>query len=278
MVISITYGDEKYSRSKKFNCRMALKMGADKAIAFGPEDISEEFKKKNSKIWSQSRGGGYWIWKPYIINQMLESMSEDDYLIYTDAGSVFIKPIEYLIKAMDAENTDIMVFSLRLLEKHYTKRDAFVLMDCDEAIYTDTYQILGGYIVLKKTVKTMELMQNFLRYVQDERIVTDQPNCLGKENYPGFVENRHDQTCLSLLCKKYGILPFRDPSQYGLDVELWPMDIRKRSTYPQVIDSHRDFRVGNMFQLKYRNKIWYKYTSLKWYKKILSKMLMKTGR
>lgn len=277
MIISITYGDEKYSRSKKFNCRRALKMGADKAIAYGPEDISDEYKQKNAHIWSQNRGGGYWIWKPYIINMVMENMSEDDYLVYTDAGAIFIKPIDCLIKAMEKENTDIMVFSLTLLEKHYSKRDAFILLDCDEPMYANTPQILASYMILKKSKRTMELVHDYLKYIQDERVVTDLPNCLGKENYQGFVENRHDQTCLSLLCKKYGIIPFRDPSQYGNDMKLWPENIQRRSEYPQVIDSYRDYRVGNMFQLKYRNTTWYKYTSLEWYKKQIIKFVMRNN-
>lgn len=273
MIISITYGNEKYDRSKKFNCRMALRMGADKAIAFGPEDISDDYKKKNYEIWSQPRGGGYWLWKPYIINKMLEKINEDDYLIYTDAGAVFVKPIKYLIKDMEDTGTDLMVFSLTLLEKYYTKRDAFILMECDEPIYTDTPQILSGYIIIKKTTRTISLIQEWLKYIQDARIVTDMPNCSGEKNYSGFIENRHDQSCLSLLCKKYEIKPFRDPSQYGVNAGLWPKDVQERSTYPQMIDSYRDYRVGNMFQLKLRDKAWYKYVTLNWYKKLISKML-----
>ena len=33
-----------------------------------------------------TRGGGYWIWKPYIISKMLEQINENDILVYIDAG------------------------------------------------------------------------------------------------------------------------------------------------------------------------------------------------
>ena len=36
------------------------------------------------------------------------------------------------------------------------------------------------------------------------------PNQLGKENYEGFRENRHDQTVWSLLTKKKNIAPLKD--------------------------------------------------------------------
>ena len=44
-----------------------------------------------------------------------------------------------------------MCFNVGFKEKKYTKRDAFVLMDCDTEIYSETDQRLGGFIVVKKT-------------------------------------------------------------------------------------------------------------------------------
>ena len=49
-----------------------------------------------------------------------------------------------------------------------------------------------------------KFLQDLLYYSQDKRIITDDPNTLGLSNYPEFIENRHDQTILSILTKKYG--------------------------------------------------------------------------
>lgn len=269
MIIAITYGNQLYERAKRFNCRMALKYGADKAIAYGPEDIAEEFKKKNSHIWNQAKGGGYWIWKPYVIYKTLCEMQDDDYLVYTDAGAIFIDSINYLVEAMDKAKTDIMAFCLTYPERWYTKRDIFLLMECDSPQYTDTRQNIGGYILLKKTERTKQFIYEFLQYVQDERIVTDIPNRLGLPDYEGFKESRHDQSCFSLLCKKYGVQPFRDPSQFGNNKANFPADVICRSNYPQVINSFRDPQIGNMFQLRYGKKRWYKYITGTYYKTVL---------
>jgi len=40
------------------------------------------------------------------------------------------------------------------------------------------------------------------KYSTDKRIITDDPNTQGLPNYKGFIDNRHDQTVLSLLIKK----------------------------------------------------------------------------
>ena len=46
-------------------------------------------------------------------------------------------------------------------------------------------------------------LQKLIKYSTDKRIITDDPNTLGLPNYPGFRDNRHDQTVLSILFKKY---------------------------------------------------------------------------
>lgn len=266
MIVSITYGNEKFEKAKVFNCKMAKKYGADVAIAYGPEVLDEEFRRKNQALLMQKRGGGYWIWKPYIILKTLERLNEGDILIYTDAGAIFVKKISYLLQTMERENTDIMVFSLDHLEKTYTKRDAFILMECDTPAYTDTNQILSGYIICKKTERVLRLFTEWQKYILDERIVSDIPNRIGKDNYEGFIENRHDQSILSLLCKKYGVKPFRDPSQFGRGEYLVgvPKEVLDRSPYPQVIDSFRFGDVSSRFELKHRDEQWYIKTKYFW--------------
>lgn len=192
-------------------------------------------------------------------------MDDGDYVVYTDAGSAFVNKIQYLIDAMNREQTDVMAFCIEHLEKYYTKRDAFILMDCDIPEITDTPQIVTGYIIVRKNEKSVALIQQFMDYEADDRIVTDQPNVMGVENYEGFVENRHDQTVWSLLCKKNGIKPFRDPSEWGVDRSLFSEEVNARSTFPQIIESHRNPNVHSVFQLHYKK--WYKYLNIDNYKK-----------
>lgn len=252
MILAINYADDRYKVTQKFNTKCALKFGADKAREYSPEDLSAEFREKNKDILTCPRGGGYWLWKPYIIKDALTKVNEGDYVVYTDSGSAFINKIEYLIDAMSRVGTDVMVFSIAHLEKYYTKRDVFILMDCDTPEYYDTPQICGGYIILKKTEYSCQFIEKFLHYASDARIITDDENVMGKNNYDGFVDNRHDQSVLSLLCKKEGIPPFRDPSEWGMKKEEFSDAINARSIYPQMIESHRKPTLNKFYQLKYR--------------------------
>ncbi len=89
-------------------------------------------------------------------------------------------------------------------ERKWSKRDAFLIMDADKPFFSDTDQYMAGIQLYKKTDYSIKFIKEWLFYCQDIRIITDNRNTLGKQNYKDFIENRHDQTALSLLIKKYG--------------------------------------------------------------------------
>lgn len=246
MILEISYADEKFKKAQKLNAKSALKNGADKVIRYSPDMIPDEFKRKYADIWNQPRGGGYWVWKPYIISDALSKVDEGDYVVYLDSGAAFISNMKQFIKCMEKEQTPIMSFTLEHPESKYTKRDAFILMECDSEEFVNSPQRSATYIVFKKCAITMKFLDDYSRYSVDKRIITDDDNVMGKDNYSGFVENRHDQTVYSLLAKKYKLPAFRDPSQYGLHARYHcTKDVEERSKYPQVIDSHRNPNISD---------------------------------
>ncbi len=252
MIIAINYANEGFQKAQKLNLETALQWGADKVIGYTPKDMDEEFKEKNKEILSAKKGNGYYLWKPYFLNKAYQELKEGDYLIYTDAGSVYVNKIQYLIDCMEKEQVDLMVFSLELemLERKYNKRDALILMGCDSTEYTDTPQSIGGYVVMKKSPFVEKFLREDLEYAQDPRIITEKENTLGQPDYDDFVVHRHDQAVWSLMIKKYKLKRFRDPSQFGL-VNHYEKDVEERSTFPQIIDSHR-MNVESLKELKWR--------------------------
>nr|WP_296480269.1 hypothetical protein [uncultured Acetatifactor sp.] len=245
MIYAISYANDQYKKAQELNLKTALTYGADKVIVYSPEDIDRHFYEKNKEVLMCHRGNGYWLWKPYIIKKTLDKMEYGDYLIYADSGAYYINDIHYLIRCMEQQMTDIMLFSLpkSYLEKIWSKRDAFIIMECDSLEYTDTPQRLAGFIVIKKTKFVYEFIEEWLFYAQDKRIITDQKNCMGKDNYPGFRENRNDQTALSLLSKKYHLQCFRNPSCITADNDK---EILEKSNYPKIFHLHRIGKVESV--------------------------------
>lgn len=252
MIIAVNYADKSFQRAQKLNSKTAKQWGAGKVIEYGPKDIDKTFRRRNHEILAAPRGGGYYLWKPYIYRKAYDVLREGDYLIYTDSGAVYINKIQYLIDCMEQEKVPVMIFSLEQerVEKGNTKRDAFVLTGCDETQYTDTPQSIGGYFVCKKAPEVKAFLDEVLQYAQDIRIISDKPNVMGLPNYKEFTDHRHDQSVISLMSKKYGFKRFRDPSQFG-QMNHYEPEVEHRSTYPQIVDSHR-LNAGSLLEIKIR--------------------------
>ncbi len=252
MIIAVNYADKKFRRAQKLNSRTAGQWGADRVIEYGPDDIDEVFRRRNKEILDTPRGGGYYLWKPYFYRKAYDELGEGDYLVYIDSGAVYINKIQYLIDCMEQEETPLMIFSLERerIEKGNTKRDAFLLTGCDEARYTDTPQSIGGYFVCKKAPEVKAYLDEVLQYAQDIRIISDKPNVMGLPNYAEFADHRHDQSVISLMSKKYGFKRFRDPSQFGM-TNRYETEVERRSTYPQIVDSHR-LNAGSLLEVRFR--------------------------
>ncbi|NTV48331.1 MAG: hypothetical protein HGB32_08520 [Geobacteraceae bacterium] len=259
MNILINYANDVFRESQKLNSIAGKEVGLfDEVISYSPQDIDTDFFNRNKRILQQNRGNGYWLWKPYFIKKTLEAAKYGDFVFYCDSGSYFIRPVTPLIDSSVATGQEIVVFDLTYLEREWTKRDAFILMDCDSEKYSESIQRLGSFSLWKKSTFTMNFVDEYLRYAQDERIISDMENQCGYPNYPEFKEHRHDQSIFSLLTKKYDLKAYRDPSQFGNGkTQQYP-----NSEYEQLIEHTRmrskkvPFIVMMMDKIKTLTRTW----------------------
>ena len=218
-IVAISYGNERYSKSLECNKKSALEVAmVDEFYAYTPNDIDEEFKEKNKYILSHSRGNGYWLWKPYFIYKTLKyKLNDGDYLIYSDAGILYIDKAQLIVDFINERKAEMYLHRLPHLEKHYTKRDAFILLGADLPFFAETGQFNAAFQIYKKSKFTEIFLEEYLYYAQDKRIITDDENTLGFPNYDGFRAHRHDQSILSLLTKKYSQV---NANKMNIDVNI----------------------------------------------------------
>lgn len=233
--VLLNYATPEFKQAQLRNARTGKEIGGfDRVISCGPKDLSRRFRRQNSQVLSEKRGGGLWLWKPYIILKTLKKLKEEDIVFYCDAGAHFISAAKPLITLAQTEH-DIICFNVGYLDRQWSKRDAFVLMDCDSPAYVDTAMRLAGFIVARRSESSLKFFQEYLTYASDWRIVSDAPNTTALPNYDGFRENRHDQTVFSLLTKKWGFPCYRDPS---VGPEVGYANIVD-SPYPQIVQLTR---------------------------------------
>jgi len=190
--------------SQKLNCEKGLLHGFHQCLPYSMKNIDEKFQRENKAILEQKRGAGYWLWKPYLILEALARVEDNDIVMYTDSGSHFVQSAEPLFELVNSIPSGILLFIHCHPHKNYiwTKRDAFILMECETENCWNSTQYNGAFIVIRKTLESLYFMKAFLKYATDERILTDMPNTQGKPNFDGFNDHRHDQSILSLLAKK----------------------------------------------------------------------------
>ncbi len=205
MLKIITFANNNYIRHRK---RLVSKIKElnfkGEIISYGDKDLDLEFREKHKSLLSFNRGYGYWIWKPYLILKTLLESNENDIIIYIDSAdvpsSIFF---DFIINHF--ENNEILLFNSGNLHDLYTKKDCFILMNCDDAKYHNQIQLEAGTLAVKKTEFNINLMSEWLKYCSDIFIVTDLPNSCGLPNHKDFIEHRHDQSILTNLSIKYKI-------------------------------------------------------------------------
>ena len=241
----VTFGNRSTRRKVSFYqnaCDLrdaALSAGFDTAFAYSAEIYTgTEFEARNAELLKEPRGAGYWVWKPLAIRHALEQIGDDDVLIYSDAGKVALS-IDICradrLAALAKMQPEGMIAGMQLpvaRNDHWTKRDAFILMDVDEPKYRETNQIQVGWSAWTKSSSCLRLLDDWQRYNEDRRICSDDDNVLGQPNYEGFEENRHDQSIYTNLVFRHN-LPFLDFSRrparrYVVEVRQQPqVSLRK---------------------------------------------------
>lgn len=207
----LTFAKGNFVESQKNLLSHLSQIGVNNLIVKSDSDLPSEFMDEFSNLFSQKRGYGYWIWKPFIILNELEKLNEDEILIYIDSTDLPEK-IFFDIVLDHFNNKDLLLINRGYNHGEWTKRDCFILMDCDDNKYYESVQLEAGIIGLKKTEFNTNLIKEWFEFMKNEKILTDIPNTCGQPNLPNFVDHRHDQSILTNLSIKYNLNSFNYPN------------------------------------------------------------------
>jgi hypothetical protein len=215
----ITYGDEKYAAAKQRITEQANQLSIFTSVtAYNPNDIGFYFLLHHHDTLFQSRGGGYWLWKIYFILKKLFEIPYGDYLIYCDAGCNVnprgkMRLIEYLTMVSGSDN-GLLSFQMGFIEEQYTSSQIFNACGVPpDSPIRKSGQIGSTILVMRKCDHVMKLFIQCMRIIDnDTNIITDYYNKI--DQIPEFIDNRHDQSILSVLIKLYGGLVIPEETWY----------------------------------------------------------------
>lgn len=177
-------------------------------IIFNKRDISPEFIFRNRRILNEKRGGGYWLWKPYIINETLKRLEDDDLLFYLDSKYYFLSDFTELYRN-SIETKDIIVWKNKPNEptwfmKNWCKMSVIEKFNMKQKVFNENIlDCWAGCIFIKKTDFSKSVLNEWLDMCCNYDDISDSPSSI--ENTVFFRDHRHDQSLLSILLCKYGI-------------------------------------------------------------------------
>lgn len=279
----ITYGNNKYNIQKKRLAYEAKSMKIFNSInLYSDKLLSRDFKESFNEILKQSKGGGFWIWKSYIILDMLEKTKPGDILLYLDSGSTLNiygvnRMIEYF-EMLNSSTSSFLRFDNQQIEKLWTKKEVFDYFQIEiDSKIGNSFQLAGGIMFVKNTKEAKNFFIEFQNSIKrNPELVTD---FYSDNQIMDFQAHRHDQSIFSILGKLYNSLVLSDETYFEVNS-------KKQYNYPILVVRDKDYSLWQKFKFytNYFNNIkksiyftnkppYYKNISL--YKKIKNKALKK---
>jgi len=207
----ITYGNENFEQSKK---RILLEAENFKEFdtinGYGPSNIDQsQFSDEWKEVFLMNRGGGYWIWRPYIIQDTLDKIEENDFVIYLDAGCTLNTAgkkrfYEYL-NSLNASNYGILSFQMSShSENVWTTKEIFDYFHLEiGSNIGNSGQYVGGVLVMQKNKHLLDYMEKYKDVIYKQPyLCSDKYN--SQQKYLRFNDNRHEQSVTSVLRKIMG--------------------------------------------------------------------------
>jgi hypothetical protein len=192
--VFISYANHNFRMAGERIQREANEMGIFSQVKiYNENDIDSQFKESLKDILSRNRGGGYWLWKPYIVNDMLSKVKEN---------------VQRLKESIDmvGPSTGKSVFAMRLLghpENVWTSQPIFDYFNVDKGDEAySSVQIVTGVHIYRKCEQSVNMVKKWLDVaINRPDLFTDDHNAETKKVNPTFNENRHDQSIFSVILK-----------------------------------------------------------------------------
>jgi disulfide oxidoreductase YuzD len=238
MITFLSFGSYRFTASAKRIENEAICSGW-----FNNVDVYTEDRLKNTEFWqnhgnfctTNRRGFGYWIWKPWLIQNKLKELNEGDFLFYADAGCSFNPDcsrniFDSIIENLEKSSLGIYCHQLSsdLLDTRFTKPETISALDCHE--YTSSSQIMATILFIRKCPASVDFVNSWYEWCIKDNYIYVNDSYNSKYIIPhNFVDHRHDQSIFSLLVKKSSFTPcivvdntwIQEDGQWAKDCLIW---------------------------------------------------------
>lgn len=217
--IFISYGSNDFQKSLARIGKEAQLTGVfDKILLYAENDLPEFIRL--SPVFNFRRGGGYWMWKAYIIKQTLSDMKEGDILCYADAGCTLNKNVLWNEYLNYLNNFNALFFQYKNVDygwsrfskydypklKYWIKGSAIEVLKSNfkDDEWLDFNKIMAGFLFVKKTKNTCNIIDQWYKLtINNPEILVDSHELNEIETNVLLNEHRHDQAILTAMVYLY---------------------------------------------------------------------------
>jgi hypothetical protein len=183
--------------------------------AMNEHDIPDVIERHHDFIEAQRQGYGLWIWKPSVILRRLQTIAENDILVYCDAGMHLNKHgmmryYDYLSKLNTRDMVVFLTNPATYKAQHYVKRDAIDAYFPEFANRLDPYHY-AGVMIFKNTPKTRKILTEWFTLCENEHFIDHSESVA--ENLPSFQGSDCDNGLWNLCLAKHSDAFFAVPAQ-----------------------------------------------------------------
>ena len=212
----MTYANDVFETAKKRLVKEAKDFNEFISISdLGPENLPSWVQKKYTDILNVRRGGGYWLWRPFILHEKLKQINDGEFIVFLDAGCKLNAQgkkrfFEY-IDLLQMSKYGILSFQMSgnkgpgtlAKEKQWTIKEIFQYFGVTKnSIIKETGQFLGGVFIIKKNKHSMNYVKEIIKCMMRHPLLTTDALNANQEEY--FIDNRHEQSITSVFRKVTG--------------------------------------------------------------------------
>ncbi len=249
--ILITFSGSRYHDTTKKIVEDGPRFGASKVLVYDDIWLKEkrpDFCKNHAALFSKKcaktgsiRGVCWFLWKPMIILDALNRCEHGDIVCFTDADCWPVSDMAPLFEMCERDSITLFA-ACSHLQRHWSKRDTQLLMDCDSDEFRDKQAGVARFMLFKKMRNGTPIngahenvavfLDRWFSYTADERLNTFDVSTI-KEEYSDLKEPRCEQAILTNMAHRLGIPLHREADQWGNNFKAdFPND-----TYGQIFES-----------------------------------------
>lgn len=256
----ITYGDDGFYNAKKTLITEAKNSNFFYSIkGYSKNDLTNTFTENYKELLEKRRGGGYFIWRGHIIRKKLDELKEGDFLIFNDSGNTFNNRGEnrllHYLEILNKSPYGLLWFKTTYNERNWTTKEIFNYFNVDiNSNIAIEGQYWVGSLIIQKNNHSILIFDQYLKTLNDNPLLfSDHYNNI--EQKPYFVENRHDQSILSVISKLNGCVTVPPPVNSNNE----PYECSLPRDYLPIWSTHRrDGKNNNSYVENYDGGILHK--------------------